>query len=258
MREYDETTLKVAERVLRRSDEIVRKRTIRTNKIRHATYAVSGFCAGILLCFGLVNLTKMSKEPGSSHEESYSNTSTNITIDNTTSVSTTAMTETTDTTSSLSETTEAETSAETTISTDTEETDAVTEIEENTEESHDPEEQVVNEENNEVVVPEEVTPAVTEKPTVLKASLCGDVNDDGLIDIEDAVFIMNYVNYADGMSWVEFYKKSKYDPNFAEQALANADMFRPSDKREITKEDAEAIYGYLNGENQLPTNDLKD
>ena len=38
----------------------------------------------------------------------------------------------------------------------------------------------------------------------------------------------------------------------AEQALENADTFRPSDKREITIDDAKAIMGYINGDYILP------
>lgn len=57
MREYDEITLRVAERVLKRSDEIVKRRQKRVAKIRHITYAVSGICAAIIVCIGAFHLS---------------------------------------------------------------------------------------------------------------------------------------------------------------------------------------------------------
>ena len=57
MREYDEITLRVAERVLKRSDEIVKRRQKRVTKIRHITYAVSGICAAIIVCIGAFHLS---------------------------------------------------------------------------------------------------------------------------------------------------------------------------------------------------------
>ena len=58
MRKYDETTLKVAERVLKRSEEIVRQRQIKATKIRRISYAVTGLCAAAILCFGIFKLIK--------------------------------------------------------------------------------------------------------------------------------------------------------------------------------------------------------
>lgn len=57
MREYDEITLRVAERVLKRSDEIVKRRQKRVTKIRHISYAVSGICAAIIVCIGAFHLS---------------------------------------------------------------------------------------------------------------------------------------------------------------------------------------------------------
>ncbi|WP_294754660.1 hypothetical protein [uncultured Ruminococcus sp.] len=49
MREYDETTLKVAERVLKRSDEIISRREKRAATIKHISYALSGICAAVII-----------------------------------------------------------------------------------------------------------------------------------------------------------------------------------------------------------------
>ena len=57
MREYDEITLKVAERVLKRSNEIVKQHQKRVTKIRHISYAVSGICAAIIVCIGAFHLS---------------------------------------------------------------------------------------------------------------------------------------------------------------------------------------------------------
>lgn len=63
MRKYDETTLKVAERVMKRSDEIVSQRKKKAAKIRHISYSVSGLCAAILVCFGVWKLNPSIKKP---------------------------------------------------------------------------------------------------------------------------------------------------------------------------------------------------
>ena len=71
--------------------------------------------------------------------------------------------------------------------------------------------------------------------------------------MEDAVFITGYVN-GNEKNWAEYYNKNKAPGSklSAEQALENADTFRPSDKREITIDDAKAIMGYINGDYILP------
>ena len=53
MREYDETTLKVAERVLKRSNEIVEKRKKRSAMIKKISFSVSGMCAAIITVVGI-------------------------------------------------------------------------------------------------------------------------------------------------------------------------------------------------------------
>lgn len=63
MREYDETTLKVAERVFEKGDEILAQRQKRAAVIRHRTYAVSGLCAAVIVCFGAWRLSSSVKVP---------------------------------------------------------------------------------------------------------------------------------------------------------------------------------------------------
>ena len=53
MREYDETTLKVAERVLKRSNEIVEKRKKRSAMIKKISFSVSGMCAAVIIGIGV-------------------------------------------------------------------------------------------------------------------------------------------------------------------------------------------------------------
>lgn len=63
MRKYDETTLKVAERVFEKGDEILAQRRKRAVKIRHITYAVSGMCAAIIVGFGAWRFSSSVKVP---------------------------------------------------------------------------------------------------------------------------------------------------------------------------------------------------
>ena len=316
MREYDETTLKIAERVLKRSDEIIRQRQeqadksdksdkeqnitydasvveqgqSKTPKVRHL-YAALAFCAGIVLCLGLMKFIEYTNEliPGDNDQNEVSET-TSETEDTTTSATivneavivndTSAVSSEVSVTEPVSDTLTALPSSESaseakTVNADkdkpsvTQKSVADVHVNDNKEK---PENTVaeakvvtskpeVTTQKPEVTTQEPETEAVTIPVTtvkpVLQPTMCGDVNGDNIIDIEDAVLVRNYVNYFEGTSWVEFYKKQKdVDPKFAEQALANADAYRPSDNREITSEDAEAIMGYINGEYLIPTNDL--
>ncbi len=63
MREYDKTTLKIAERVFEKGDEILAQRKKRAAKIRHITYAASGLCAAVIVCFGVWHFSSSSKKP---------------------------------------------------------------------------------------------------------------------------------------------------------------------------------------------------
>ena len=265
MMEYDETTLKVAERVLERSDEIVRQRQIKTTKIRHISFAVSGFCAGIILCFGIFNLNQYIKESKTSLHNNFQNTTSNITVENTsTAISTTTVTETVnEITTILTSASTTETNTDTVTTSDIEETavqsqptETTENIEEDTEIVNTEAVESVITEKEEIVHTEAPTPQVTDAVTAVKPTLCGDVNGDKRIDIEDAVLIYSYVNNFEGVPWEEYWKKQgiKLD---AEQALANADAYRPSDKREITSEDGDAVMGHINGEYpDLPINEL--
>lgn len=259
MREYDETTLKVAERVLKRSEEIVRQRQIKATKIRRISYAVTGLCAAAILCFGIFKLSKYTLGRNSNPHGNYQPTTSDTTIESkTTTASTTTVTET-DITTSTSTTLTTTTTVSTSSVTTTLKPVTTTEIEEPSDENETPEEPVVNTEEP------EVSPAIPEVPTapatkaVVQPTKCGDVNGDGSIDIEDAVMITSFLN-SGAKNWEEFYKKNKPETSklSAEQALANADTFKPSDKRVITIDDANAIMGYINGQNQLPTNKLPE
>ena len=49
MREYDEMTLKVAERVLKRSNEIIRQRERHSAFIKRLSFSASGLCAALVI-----------------------------------------------------------------------------------------------------------------------------------------------------------------------------------------------------------------
>lgn len=52
MREYDKMTLKIADRIFENGDKILEQRQKKAAKIRHITYAASGMCAVLIVCFG--------------------------------------------------------------------------------------------------------------------------------------------------------------------------------------------------------------
>ena len=52
MKKYDDITIKIAERVFEKGDEILEQRKKRAAKIRHISYAVSGLCAALIVCVG--------------------------------------------------------------------------------------------------------------------------------------------------------------------------------------------------------------
>ncbi len=58
--------------------------------------------------------------------------------------------------------------------------------------------------------------------------MCGDVNGDREVEIVNAVLVGRYVNNNEGLTWAEFCQKQGIKQD-AEQALANADVFKPSD-----------------------------
>ncbi|MCR4793766.1 MAG: hypothetical protein K5898_01035 [Ruminococcus sp.] len=69
MREYDQMTLKVANRIFEKGDAILEQRQKRSAKIRHITYAVSGLCAVLIVCFGTWKLLP-SLKPHNSFKDS--------------------------------------------------------------------------------------------------------------------------------------------------------------------------------------------
>lgn len=288
MRDYDEKTMEFIERVFERSDEILRQRQIQAtesafeqsdeehmpreskiSKIHRISHAILGLCSAVVIGLCILTISRYSIEPNKDPDNIYPNATSDTTSEkNGTAISTTNVTE------NITITTMADTSTvvtEALITNDTLDTAVTTSENEEPSEQIEPSEEPIDIiEHTEITTTETVTqtattkPVQTEPPTtakpVVKPTLCGDVNGDGTVDIEDAVIIINYVNKKDEITWAEHYKKNKASDSklSAEQALANADTFKPSDKREITSEDAEAIMGYINGKHNLPTNELKD
>lgn len=281
MRKYDETTVKVAERIIKRLDEAERQLQIqpsesdfkesdekpmpcdtKTSRIHHISSAVPGLCAAFVLCFCIIGFSKYAKELKSNHNDNNPIVTTNTTTANNTTTTNSAIVIETTTTAAETSTSVTETTAaltETSVTTDISETDTKSDNEEEqpSEASND------NTEATENITTEAATAArVTEAPvtitTVAKPTLCGDVNGDGMIDIEDVGIINSYVNSTE-KNWPEIFKKNKAPGSklSADQALANADAFKPSDKREITREDSKAVLGYINGDYpELPIYEL--
>ena len=279
MREYDETTLKVAERVLKRSDEIVRQRKIKVKQ--RISFAASGICVASILCFCILNINQSLKfnngdddnNPAVTSDTTTENESTaivtteplgdtselvNVTVSDT-SIVTEPVSDTLNT--HISDTQEKETKAETEAAFDESKSS------EETVNTKKPETQVASTEKAEIITAKApvttkapviteapVTteaPVITEAPVTtvteaLKPTLCGDVNLDGWIDIEDSSLVNSYVNKFKGTPWADFCRTNGIDN--PDQALANADAYRASDRREITSEDAKAIMGYINGD----------
>ena len=258
MREYDETTLKVAERVIKRSDEIIRKRKIQATRRRHISYAVSGVCAAGVICFCILNISKNSKKPDTDLHGNNNTTSSESTLEYTstatntnTETETETVTTTTVTESSVtSETTDTATTSEAEETTDqTSESETTNHTTEPTTTAHTTEPRKSTTTTTTTTKKEVITEAATEI-SILQPTECGDVDGDGLVEIIDAVLIRNYLNdYKKyGKTWTEFYQnQTVVKPGFADQALANADAFRPSNKREITEDDARAIEGRAKG-----------
>ena len=69
MREYDKTTLKIADRVFEKGDEILEQRKKKSAKIRHISYAASGLCAALIVGFGAWKLQPSLKKPAGSFKE---------------------------------------------------------------------------------------------------------------------------------------------------------------------------------------------
>ncbi|WP_028518969.1 hypothetical protein [Ruminococcus flavefaciens] len=70
MREYDKMTLKVAERIFEKGDGILEQRQKKAAKIRHISYAVSGLCAVLIVCFGVWKILPSMKKPDNSFNDS--------------------------------------------------------------------------------------------------------------------------------------------------------------------------------------------
>lgn len=58
MRNYDEDTLKIAERIFEKGDSILAERSRRAVRIKRVSLTVSMLCASVLICFGAWSLTK--------------------------------------------------------------------------------------------------------------------------------------------------------------------------------------------------------
>ena len=273
MKSYDDKTSEFIDRVFERSDEILRQSRMQANenaseqaddtpmpcerkssRIHRFSYAIPGLCAAVVIGLCIRNISKLSIGHDKDHDDIYQNSTSDTTTENIIMTTGTAIvTETGSITSTSSTTTT--TATVTTAS----EPATTTDIEETSDESEEPEDPIENTEGPEdiPVIPEE--PTVPATKAVVQPTLCGDVNGDKKVDIEDAVLIIYYVNNKDSTTWAECYKKNKASNSklTAEQALANADTFKASDKREITSEDAKAIYGYINGQYpNLPIDEL--
>lgn len=59
MKEYDEITLKIAERVIQRSNEIVSRRKRKALKLKQISFAVSSLCAVALIGLGIWHMTDL-------------------------------------------------------------------------------------------------------------------------------------------------------------------------------------------------------
>ncbi|SEH62408.1 hypothetical protein SAMN02910265_01826 [Ruminococcus flavefaciens] len=94
MREYDKKTLKIAERIFEKGDEILEQRQKKAAKIRHISYAVSGLCAVLIVCFGVWKILPSINKP----DGSFKDTGTVITTEAATDTVTTAFTTTENTT----------------------------------------------------------------------------------------------------------------------------------------------------------------
>lgn len=273
MKSYDDKTSEFIERVFERSDEILRQSQMQANenafeqvdekpmpcerkpsKILRFSYAIPGLCAAVIvLC--VLSINKLSIEPNKDPDITIHDTTSVTTIESKTTVTSTTIVTENNTSTSTSSTT-------TTAVTTTSEPATTTDIEEKSDENEGLDDPIENTEEHEDVP---IVPVIPEEPTVsttkaaVQPTLCGDVNGDKSIDIEDASIIIYYVNNKDSTTWAECYKKNKASNSklTAEQALANADAFKASDKREITREDAEAIFGHINGVYpNLPINEL--
>lgn len=70
MKEYDERTLKIAERVFEKGDMIIAQRQKKSAKLLHISYGVSGICAALTVCAGAFYLSSSMKMPGESFKNS--------------------------------------------------------------------------------------------------------------------------------------------------------------------------------------------
>ena len=70
MREYDKKTLKIAERIFEKGDEMLDQRQKKAAKIRHISYAVSGLCAVLIVCFGVWKILPSINKPDNSFDDS--------------------------------------------------------------------------------------------------------------------------------------------------------------------------------------------
>ncbi len=273
MRRSEETSIRIAKLIIERGDEIIRQRKIKTrNRIR---FAVSGICAASIFGFCVLNINQTLKLNNGGNDN-YPVVSLNTTAENnSTTESTNITTETvSDAVTSETGTVSDAATAENEIISDTlvapvtpaADTETRSETEEPSVESQQPEDLVITAEPEKTVsITEKAEIIATEPPattvitTIVVPTLCGDVNGDGIIDIEDSSIIRSYIYDYNGSSWAEYYSKVRDTKISADQALANADTFRASDKREITIEDAKAVLGHINGlYPNLPVDELSD
>ncbi len=87
MKKYDDITMKIAERVFEKGDDILEQRKKRAAKIRHISYAVSGLCAALIVCVGAWHFSSSMKKPDEVFHGSDLITGTETTTDITTAES---------------------------------------------------------------------------------------------------------------------------------------------------------------------------
>lgn len=110
MKSYDD----ISNRIMKRGDEILEQRKVKATRIRQTTYAVSGLCAAVLVCFSIWKLRPAIQDP-----KGFENTDVMITTATTTenTVTTTNTSPLSSTTTETKKTTSIQKATATTVST---------------------------------------------------------------------------------------------------------------------------------------------
>ena len=137
MKKHDEMTLKIAEIVFEKGDQLIEQNKKKSAKIRHISYAVSGICAAVIVGISVLHFSssapKMNKFNNSSDIIASTDTTTEKNNTTASAITETTSTETTHTHSTVSSTAALKTTALNKTTEITETTSAVTEIAETSE-----------------------------------------------------------------------------------------------------------------------------